>query len=67
MTGALPHPGWRARTRIPGKSNDLAVLSARTVDWPESMEPLIVALPATVYRLGSVDGGQPASLRGSLR
>lgn len=33
-------------TRVLWNSNDLAVFSGRSMDWPESTEPLLVAFPA---------------------
>ena len=32
-------------TRVLWNSNELAVLTGRSMDWPESTEPLIVAFP----------------------
>lgn len=40
-------------TRVLWNSNDIAVLTGRTMDWPESTEPLIVAFPRGRKR----DGG----------
>lgn len=39
-------------TRVLWNSNDLAVLTGRSMDWPESTEPLIVAFPAGRQRNG---------------
>jgi penicillin V acylase-like amidase (Ntn superfamily) len=43
----------RVCTRVLWNSNDLAVLTGRSMDWPESTEPLIVAFPRGQAR----DGG----------
>lgn len=43
-------------TRVLWNSNDLAVLTGRSMDWPESTEPLIVAFPRGRKR----DGGSLA-------
>ncbi|MCV7420610.1 linear amide C-N hydrolase [Mycobacterium yunnanensis] len=47
-------------TRVLWNDNELAVLAGRTMDWPESTQPLLVAFPAGRER----DGGQlgPATL-----
>ena len=45
-------------TRVLWNSNDLAVLTGRSMDWPESTEPLIVAFPAGRAR----DGSHPAGV-----
>lgn len=42
-------------TRVLWNSNDLAVLTGRSMDWPESTQPLIVAFPAGRDR----DGRRP--------
>ena len=39
-------------TRVLWNTNDLAVLTGRSMDWPESTEPLIVAFPAGRERNG---------------
>lgn len=39
-------------TRVLWNSNDLAVLTGRSMDWPESTEPLIVAFPRGRSRNG---------------
>ncbi len=46
-------------TRVLWNSNDIAVLSGRSMDWPESTEPLIVAFPAGRERDGGLLAGQP--------
>lgn len=35
-------------TRVLWNDNDIAVLAGRSMDWPESTEPLLVAFPAVV-------------------
>lgn len=39
-------------TRVLWNTNDLAVLSGRSMDWPESTQPLIVAFPPGRQRVG---------------
>ena len=39
-------------TRVLWNSNDLAVVTGRSMDWPESTEPLIVAFPRGLERDG---------------
>lgn len=45
-------------TRVLWNSNNLAVLTGRSMDWPESTEPLIVAFPAGVRRDGGALAGR---------
>jgi choloylglycine hydrolase len=45
-------------TRVLWNTNDLAVLTGRSMDWPESTQPLIVAFPAGRER----DGVHPAGI-----
>lgn len=40
-------------TRVLWNTNDIAVLTGRSMDWPESTEPLIVGFPRGQKR----DGG----------
>jgi choloylglycine hydrolase len=44
-------------TRVLWNDNDLAVLTGRTMDWPESTQPLIVAFPAGRDRDGILPTG----------
>ncbi|MGB3485632.1 MAG: linear amide C-N hydrolase [Mycobacterium sp.] len=44
-------------TRILWNSNALAVLTGRTMDWPESTQPLLVAMPRGLTRHGGLVGG----------
>lgn len=45
-------------TRVLWNTNDLAVLTGRSMDWPESTQPLIVAFPRGRHR----DGGALAGM-----
>ena len=45
-------------TRVLWNTNDLAVLTGRSMDWPESTEPLIVAFPPGRQRDGGVAAGE---------
>ncbi|MBB3602142.1 choloylglycine hydrolase [Mycolicibacterium sp. BK556] len=45
-------------TRVLWNTNDLAVLTGRSMDWPESTQPLIVGFPRGRER----DGSHPAGL-----
>ena len=52
-------------TRVLWNTNDLAVLTGRSMDWPESTEPLIVAFPAGrerngVHPAGILEDADPA-------
>ena len=44
-------------TRVLWNSNDLAVLTGRSMDWPESTQPLIVAFPPGRQREGFAPAG----------
>lgn len=54
-------------TRVLWNSNDLAVLTGRSMDWPESTEPLIVAFPAGRSRDGGLLAGHPVVAENPLR
>lgn len=57
-------------TRVLWNTNDLAVLTGRSMDWPESTEPLIVAFPAGRERNGAHPAGiveDPNPLRWTSR
>jgi len=54
-------------TRVLWNSNDLAVLTGRSMDWPESTEPLIVAFPAGRRRDGGALAGVDVVPRNPLR
>lgn len=45
-------------TRVLWNTNDLAVLSGRTMDWPTSTQPTLMVLPRGRERDGGVLGGQ---------
>ena len=45
-------------TRVLWNDNDLAVLTGRSMDWPESTQPMIIAFPAGRHR----DGIRPAGI-----
>ena len=45
-------------TRVLWNSNDIAVLTGRSMDWPESTEPLIVAFPRGRERDGGLMLGE---------
>ncbi|WP_233200118.1 linear amide C-N hydrolase [Blastopirellula marina] len=46
-----------ACTRILWNDNDLAVVSGRTMDWPESTEPILTILPRGLQRDGGLVAG----------
>ncbi|MDD2706023.1 MAG: linear amide C-N hydrolase [Acidocella sp.] len=48
----LPERSVHACTRVLWNSNNLAVITGRTMDWPESTQPKIYALPAGIARNG---------------
>jgi penicillin V acylase-like amidase (Ntn superfamily) len=54
-------------TRVLWNTNDLAVLSGRTMDWPESTEPLLVAFSAGRDREGGLIGGSTIVADNPLR
>ena len=54
-------------TRVLWNSNDLAVLTGRSMDWPESTEPLIVAFPRGRKRDGGALAGVDVVPRNPLR
>lgn len=54
-------------TRLLWNTNKLAVLSGRSMDWPESTEPLIVAFPAGRDRDGGLLAGTPVVPDNPLR
>ncbi|KQY03404.1 choloylglycine hydrolase [Mycobacterium sp. Root135] len=45
-------------TRVLWNDNDIAVLAGRSMDWPESTEPLLVAFPRGQERDGGLMAGQ---------
>jgi penicillin V acylase-like amidase (Ntn superfamily) len=54
-------------TRVLWNTNELAVLSGRSMDWPESTEPLIVAFAAGRDRDGGLLAGVPVVKDNPLR
>ena len=54
-------------TRVLWNDNDLAVLAGRSMDWPESTEPLIVAFPRGRERDGGLVAGQTVVAQNPLR
>lgn len=57
-------------TRVLWNTNDLAVLTGRSMDWPESTQPLIVAFPPGRQREGFAPAGvgdDPNPLRWTSR
>jgi choloylglycine hydrolase len=54
-------------TRVLWNSNDIAVLTGRTMDWPESTQPLIVAFPRGRQRDGAVMLGETVVAANPLR
>ncbi|HYO03602.1 MAG TPA: linear amide C-N hydrolase [Mycobacterium sp.] len=54
-------------TRVLWNTNDIAVLTGRSMDWPESTEPLIVALPRGQQRDGGVMQGEVVVPENPLR
>jgi penicillin V acylase-like amidase (Ntn superfamily) len=54
-------------TRVLWNSNDLAVLAGRSMDWPESTEPLIVAFPRGRQRDGGAAAGEVVVAENPLR
>jgi len=54
-------------TRVLWNDNDLAILAGRSMDWPESTEPLIVAFPRGIKRDGGSAAGQAVVAQNALR
>ncbi len=54
---AMPSPAV-ACTRVLWNDNELAVVAGRTMDWPESTEPILTVLPRGMER----DGGRTGPL-----
>lgn len=46
-----------ACTRVLWNTNKLAVIAGRTMDWPESTEPILTVLPRGMHRNGGLIGG----------
>lgn len=54
-------------TRVLWNDNDIAVLAGRSMDWPESTEPLLVAFPRGRARDGGLMAGQVVVAENPLR
>src|SRR5690349_3171302 len=54
-------------TRVLWNDNDIAVLAGRSMDWPESTEPLLVAFPRGRDRDGGLMAGQVVVAENPLR
>lgn len=54
-------------TRVLWNDNDIAVLTGRTMDWPESTEPLLAAFPRGRKRDGGLMAGQVVVAENPLR
>jgi penicillin V acylase-like amidase (Ntn superfamily) len=54
-------------TRVLWNTNDIAVLAGRSMDWPESTDPLIVAFPRGRQRDGGAVGGHTVIADNPLR
>ena len=54
-------------TRVLWNTNDIAVLTGRTMDWPESTQPLIVAFPKGRSRDGGLMAGEVVVADNPLR
>jgi penicillin V acylase-like amidase (Ntn superfamily) len=55
-TIALPFASAQACTRVLWNDNTLAVISGRTMDWPESTEPKLMVFPRGIERTASKAG-----------
>jgi penicillin V acylase-like amidase (Ntn superfamily) len=54
-------------TRVLWNANDVAVLTGRSMDWPASTEPLIVAFPRGRLRDGGAAAGGTVVKENPLR
>jgi penicillin V acylase-like amidase (Ntn superfamily) len=54
-------------TRVLWNANDVAVLTGRSMDWPASTEPLIVAFPRRRLRDGGAAAGGTVVKENPLR
>ena len=59
LSCALTLPSSDACTRILWNNNKLAVIVGRTMDWPESTEPILTVMPRGLERNGGLLGGVP--------
>src|SRR5579883_1518381 len=51
--GLLSFPSARASTRVLWNANHLTVMVGRTMDWPESTQPMLTVFPRGIVRDGS--------------
>lgn len=58
FTLAAAAPVAEACTRILWNDNNLGVFVSRTMDWPESTEPILTIFPAGIERNGSLFAGE---------
>ncbi len=54
----LTTPAAHACTRVLWNGNDLAVLAGRSMDWPESTEPILTVFPRGIERDGGMAKGE---------
>lgn len=54
----LGRPAAEACTRVLWNNNELAVVVGRTMDWPESTEPMLTVFPRGMERDGGLLAGQ---------
>jgi choloylglycine hydrolase len=47
-----------ACTRLLWNDNKLAVMAGRSMDWPESTQPVLTVLPRAMKRDGGLAGGE---------
>lgn len=52
----VPHQLAEACTRVLWNDNDLAVVVGRTMDWPESTQPVLTVFPRGMERNGGLTG-----------
>ncbi|CCI22393.1 MAG: linear amide C-N hydrolase [Microcystis sp.] len=60
LLGSVCLPPALACTRILWNNNKLAVVVGRTMDWPESTEPILTVLPRGMNRDGGLIGSEVA-------
>ncbi|MGV2828373.1 linear amide C-N hydrolase [Myxosarcina sp. GI1(2024)] len=58
IVGLVPAQPVEACTRILWNDNEMAVLVGRTMDWPESTEPILTVLPRGMQRNGGRVGSE---------
>lgn len=58
IVGLVPAQTVEACTRILWNDNEMAVLVGRTMDWPESTEPILTAFPRGMERHGGRVGAE---------